>query len=149
MILRAAQPADLPTARELLTATELPSEGLEEQFGSGYVIAEQDGVTSGMAGIELYDSFGLLRSVAVSSAARGRGIGERLVRDRLAWAAQHGVRAVYLLTIAAAAYFQRIQFSIVDRRNLPTAIRQSREFVSVCPDNAIAMKWELFPDKEG
>ena len=66
-------------------------------------------------------------------------MGARLVRDRLAWAASASLPRVYLLTIGAAAYFERHGFARVDRSAAPAAIRACPEFTSLCPQSAVLM----------
>ncbi|MEZ0334635.1 MAG: arsenic resistance N-acetyltransferase ArsN2 [Gemmatimonadales bacterium] len=131
---------DLATIRRLLREAELPTDGLEEQFGPGYAVAMDEGAVIGAAGVERYGRFGLLRSVVVIPEARSRGAAELLVRDRLAWAGTEGLEAVYLLTTTAARYFGRLGFENVERDALPVEIRDSREFASLCPSTAVAMR---------
>ncbi len=137
--LRAARAEDLEDVRRLLSEVELPLEGLEDQFGASYAVAEAGGRLLGVAGIEVFGTHGLLRSVAVDPAARGRGAGDALVRDRIVWAEAEGLVALYLLTTTAADYFPRFGFAPVERAQLPAAIQASREFSSVCPTSAAAM----------
>ncbi len=120
----------------LLAAAGLPLDGLADQFPAGFAVAEAGGGLAGAAGIERHGDDGLLRSVVVSPEWRGRGLGARLVRDRLAWAAAQGLRTVYLLTTTAPAYFPRLGFRVAERADVPTAVQASREFAGVCPASA-------------
>lgn len=139
--LRAATEADLAGVRRLLAEASLPQDGLEEFFPAAYVIAVYvDGGLVGVAGLETHGAHGLLRSVAVRPSARGRGIGEALVRDRLARALTRRLIAVHLLTTTAGAYFRRFGFEPVERGSLPPEIRCSVEFTRACPDTAVAMR---------
>lgn len=140
MKVRTVTSDDLATIRRLLREAELPTDGLEEQFGPGYAVAMDEGAVIGAAGVERYGRFGLLRSVVVIPEARSRGAAELLVRDRLAWAGTEGLEAVYLLTTTAARYFGRLGFENVERDALPVEIRDSREFASLCPSTAVAMR---------
>jgi len=140
MKVRTVTSDDLATIRRLLREAELPTDGLEEQFGPGYAAAMDEGAVIGAAGVERYGRFGLLRSVVVTPEARSRGAAELLVRDRLAWAGTEGLEAVYLLTTTAARYFGRLGFENVERDALPVEIRDSREFASLCPSTAVAMR---------
>ncbi|HEU5041657.1 MAG TPA: GNAT family N-acetyltransferase [Gemmatimonadales bacterium] len=81
-----------------------------------------------------------MRSVATDPRHRGRGIAEALVRNRLAWAGTEGLDGVYLLTTTAASYFPRLGFERVERDDLPIEIKESKEFVGVCPASAVAMR---------
>ena len=142
MKIRSAQPEDLDVVRKLLVDAELPTDGLEDQFGPSYAVAvvEDDAGVIGAAGVERYGRFGLLRSVVVAGEARNQGVAELLVRDRMAWAATEGLDSVYLLTTTAARYFTRLGFEELDRDELPLEIRESPEFSTACPATAIAMR---------
>ena len=143
MQIRSATSDDLPVVSRLLEEAHLPLDGLEEQWGPGYAVAEDAGNVVGAAGIERYGRFGLLRSVVTAPQARGRGIADTLVRNRLAWAGTEGLEGVYLLTTTAAEYFPRLGFEPVERNSLPIEIRDSREFTSACPSSAVAMRCGL------
>lgn len=142
-VLRPATAADLEAVAALLRGASLPTDGLDEQFGDGYAIAECDGVAVGAEGIEVYDAAGLLRSAVVDPAWRGRGVGDALTRDRLAWAAARGLREVWLLTTTAADYFPRFGFARASRDEAPEAMQRSREFAEACPASAVAMRLPL------
>jgi N-acetylglutamate synthase-like GNAT family acetyltransferase/SAM-dependent methyltransferase len=149
--IRPARAADFESVRALLRAAALPLEGLETQFGDGYAIAEAQGSLVAVAGVERYGNDGLLRSAAVDPAWRGRGLGQALVRDRIAWARARGLDALYLLTTTAADFFRRSGFAPATRESAPEAIRASREFAQVCPSSAAFMQLPLrvLPQRSG
>jgi N-acetylglutamate synthase-like GNAT family acetyltransferase len=140
MRIRTATDADLQSVYRLLQKASLPTDGLEEQFGPGYAVALEGDQIVGAAGIERYGRSGLLRSVVTAAEARGRGIAEALTRNRLDWAATEGLDMVYLLTTTAAGYFPRLGFEPVDRTEVPAEVQASREFSSICPASAVAMR---------
>jgi N-acetylglutamate synthase-like GNAT family acetyltransferase len=82
---------------------------------------------------------GLLRSVAVAGDERGRGTGARLVERALSNALGRGLHTVTLLTTTAADYFPRFGFREVGRDDVPSSVRASDEFRSVCPSTATVM----------
>lgn len=139
---RAAQREDRATVATLLQAAELPTDGLEDQFDA-FSVAVDGGQVIGAAGIERYGDYGLLRSAVVSSAARGRGVGEALVLDRIDWSMRAGLQALYLLTTTAADYFARFGFTVADRAVVPTEVQASKEFASICPSTATVMRLSL------
>lgn len=141
--LRRATDRDLDTCRTLLATCELPTRGLERDFPSGYVVADAGGELVGCAGVEHYDGVGLLRSVAVASAARESGLGGRLVHDCVTRARERGMTSLWLLTTTAPAFFRRIGFATVDRLEAPVALRASEEFADVCPASAFCMLLRL------
>jgi len=140
---RAARPEDMAAVERLLAAAHLPADGLAEQFGPAYAVAEVDGAIVGAEGIEQYGDAGLLRSAVVRDDWRGRGVGDLLTRDRLAWAEQAGLQELWLLTNTAADYFPRFGFARADRAAAPDAVQASREFAEACCASAIAMRLTL------
>lgn len=139
MTLRPARAADRTHVEALLAASNLPADGLSHAWPDGYVVAEGADGICGVAGVERYEGSGLLRSVAVRPALRGSGLGDALVRDRLAWAAAQRLAAVYLLTTTAAAWFPRYGFVPVSRDDVPAPVLASVEFASACPASAAVL----------
>jgi len=141
---RQAASRDLPPARRLLTETGLPVDGLEDQFEDGCAVAVAPGLGGrdcvvGLAGLETYGRHGLLRSVVVDPAWRGRGIASALVKDRLERARAAGLEAVWLLTDTAPGYFSRFGFVKTDRDKAPADLERSPEFSGACPRTATLM----------
>ena len=141
--IRPATASDLEAVKGLLRGARLPLDGLEEQFGDGYAIAECGGAAIGAEGIEVHGDAGLLRSAVVDAAWRGNGVGDALTQDRLAWAARHGLREVWLLTTTAADYFPRFGFARAARDAAPAPMQRSREFADACPASAVVMRRSL------
>ena len=129
--------------RDLLAAAKLPLDGLNEQFGERYAVAEADGLIVGAEGIEVYGRWGLLRSAVVAPGHRGTGLGLRLTGDRIAWARAQQLEALYLLTTTAAPFFARLGFVEVPRTTAPAAVQASREFATACPASATCMRLPL------
>lgn len=123
----------------LLLDAGLPVAGLTEQFPSAYVVARTDAALLAVAGLEPYGSAGLLRSLAVAERARSKGLGRRLVEDRLSAAHALGLERVFLLTTTAAAYFERLGFERVRRDTAPAELAASTEFAHACPASAVCM----------
>lgn len=143
LTIRTAQPSDQEAVAELLRAAGLPTDGLGDQFGSGYAVAELAGSVVGAEGIEVYEHAGLLRSAVVASAYRGQRVGDRLTANRLAWARAQGLREVWLLTTTAERWFPRFGFEPALRRDAPAALQASPEFAGACPASAVAMRLTL------
>ena len=141
--IRPAAIADLSAVETALRDSELPLDGLRDQFGDGYAVAEANGQLIGVEGIEVHGGDGLLRSAAVVSTGRGTGGGDARPRDRIEWARRRGLQSLYLLTTTAGEYFPRFGFSIVDRESAPEPVRQSREFSEACPSTALFMALPL------
>ena len=141
--IRAATQGDLGAVESALRHSDLPLDGLDDQFGDGYAVAESDGPVIGVEGLEVYGNDGLLRSAAVVSGWRGKGVGDALTRDRIEWARQRGLRSLYLLTTTAGDYFPRFGFTRADRETAPDAVRRSKEFSEACPSTALFMTLPL------
>jgi N-acetylglutamate synthase-like GNAT family acetyltransferase len=134
-----ATAADLDAVQALLLAAGLPLGGLERDFPGGFVVVRAGGSVVGCAGVERYGEDGLLRSVAVADAARGRGLGGRMVADRRAFARAGGLRTLYLLTPDAAGFFARAGFTLLPRDAASPEIRASFEFTALCPAATVCM----------
>ncbi len=141
--IRGALASDLERVTALLAAAELPIEGVADQFGAGYAVAEEAGQLVGAIGIERYGAYGLLRSAVVAAAQRGKGIGEALVLERFDWSMRQGIQVLYLLTTTAADYFPRFGFQPIARAEVPVEVQGSREFSSICPATATVMQLTL------
>lgn len=137
--IEAAREGDRATVLALLAASALPTSDIDEQFPSAFVVARDGDAVVGAAAIELHGPDALLRSVAVRPDARSRGVGARLVKDRVDHARAQGVRTVALLTTSAAVFFERLGFRATDRRSLSDEICRSSEFSSVCPSSATCL----------
>lgn len=128
-----------PKVKRLLAACQLPTSDLdparlEHFFGCG-----PQAEPKGVVGVELHGEFGLLRSLAVDQTARKRGCGSRLLEAAEQHAAANGVRALYLLTSTAQAFFRAHGYAQVERDAVPEAIRGTSEFARLCPASAIVM----------
>ncbi|MEW6638353.1 MAG: arsenic resistance N-acetyltransferase ArsN2 [Actinomycetota bacterium] len=133
---------DLPEILTLLRSCGLPQEGLEDHLETTLVVRSEERVV-GCAALETYARAALLRSVAVERDRRGEGLGLRLAEATLDLARRLGVREVYLLTETADGLFSRLGFEPVSRREVPSPVQGSVEFVSACPASARAMARRL------
>lgn len=130
---------DGPAIVRLLAASGLPEVGILDHLETAYV-ARNKATLLGCAALEVYDDGVLVRSVAVAPAARGLGLGERLVRTVLDRARQLGAPAVFLLTTTAERYFPRFGFTRVGRADVPPGVQQSVEFQGACCASAVVMR---------
>ncbi|MFD0793722.1 arsenic resistance N-acetyltransferase ArsN2 [Mucilaginibacter litoreus] len=135
------KPAELykDDALILLLTENLPAVDFTAITGDFYV-ALSDNKTIGVIGLEVYSNYGLLRSLAVSTLYRNKGIASQLVKHIEELAANKGLVALYLFTTTAKDYFKRIGYEHIARMDLPEAIKTSDEFTHLCPDTAIAMQ---------
>ncbi len=138
--LRAANAQDLPRVHALLTANQLPLDGVAESLEC-FVVAEHEGALVGVAGTERCGAgqHALLRSVAVADAWKGKGLGRALVSRAIADAESRGAQALYLLTTTAEHYFPSFGFRQTDRAAVPAEVQATVEFASACPASAVVM----------
>jgi amino-acid N-acetyltransferase len=127
-------------AQRLLLACNLPIDDLHEPANQlrlfGY---RHDGQLHGLVGLEMHGPEVLLRSLAVTDAARGQGLGAILLAHAEQYAAVQGARAIYLLTTTAEAFFTQHGYECVERVNAPLAIARTRQFAGLCPAAAAFM----------
>lgn len=138
VILRSARPEDYTTVVALLESARLPVAGVDEWF-TRFIVAEDDGRIVGVAGLEVYGTDGLLRSVAVADAWRGHGLGSALTNEVLRAATRDGITAVYLLTQTAETFFPRYGFRRITREEASDAVKASLEFRELCPVSSAVM----------
>lgn len=138
-----ATSGDRAALESLLVEANLPLDGLDDAFPDGFALARLDGAIVGAAGVERWGEHALLRSVAVAPAQRGRQLAEALVADRIAWARSHVAGAIYLLTLSADRYFERLGFTRLERAKLPAELAGSTQLAIPVCSTAIAMTRRL------
>lgn len=117
----------------------MPELGVDAWVDNFVIVEDEKGALVGVAGLELYNKSGLLRSVAVDERFRSQGHGQVLVESVVRNAKARGVKALYLLTDNASAYFERLGFRVVNREDIDEAVKTSVEFTEMCQD-ATAMR---------
>ncbi len=129
---------DLADILRLLEACELPGAGVDGHLAH-FFVARSNGALIGVVGVEPAGEYGLLRSLAVAPAARREGIARMLCARAAGHAAEQRMRALYLLTTTAVAFFSKLGFAAIPRHAAPDAIRETLEFSALCPDSAVVM----------
>jgi amino-acid N-acetyltransferase len=138
---------DQAAVAELLSLNDLPAIDLGE-VEEAWVV-ELDGALVGCVALERYGDTGLLRSLAVSPTARGRGVGGNLVDTVVTYAAEFGMTRVALLTLDSQGFFARHRFRLTNRAALGGPILDSWEFRHHGCDGAHVMVRELDPEVDG
>jgi protein-tyrosine-phosphatase/N-acetylglutamate synthase-like GNAT family acetyltransferase len=141
--LRAARADDLEPVHALAASSELPVDGIADQFPGAYVVALRGDAVVGAAGLETHGASGVLRSVVVAPSERGTGLGVALTADRIVAARARGLDAVYLLTTTAADFYDRFGFRPFARADVPAAVAACPEFASICPSSAACRRLAL------
>jgi len=127
----------------LLISAGLPVSDLGQAQGLQLFGTRIDGRLVGVVGVEIHGTAGLLRSLAVGKTQRAKGYGRGLVVCAEQWARQQGVKALYLLTIDAAAFFTRLGYQEIARSEAPAAIIRTAQFAGLCPSSAHCMRKPL------
>lgn len=124
---------------ELLSQCELPSSDLQKTNLETFLGCGDEGNPSGIVALEQHGDYGLLRSLAVAPEARNLGCAKRLVSKAEESARTRGIKGIYLLTNTAEQFFAKLGYSEVQRQSVPSAIKNTAEFSSLCPDSATVM----------
>lgn len=136
----------LAALRRLLRDENLPVSDLANSPALKLYACGDGNRLSGVVGLEHYGETALLRSLAVAAAARRQGVGAALLAYAETRARAGGARDIYLLTTTAEAFFARRGYARSERSSAPQAIRDTREFTSLCPGNAVLMRKALTGD---
>ena len=131
--------SDLLDVIDLLKSSKLPYQDIQLKDNIMIAYHDDNGDLIGSGGLEFYNSFALLRSVAVDESQRGKSFGKYIVKDLLDRAKSKSVKAVFLLTETAHDFFIQRGFVDTTRENGPAELKQSSEFKSLCPVSACCM----------
>lgn len=140
--LRSASQADIEPMTSLLAKCGLATEDVTEILDS-FQIALCDGRIVGCAAAERRGHSIVIRSVAVESGYRDRGVASRLVEKLLVRARGTEVRHVFLLSASAPSYFARWGFCHIPFDKAPSEVQASREFSNAAQSSALCMYCEL------
>lgn len=141
-----ASAADLGEILSLLSAVDLPHEGVAEHLGGFLVARGGNGRLVGTVGVERHGSTGLLRSAAVAPDTQGTGLGSCLTSAALKRAAGEGVEKVVLLTTTARDFFgRRFGFAVADRADFDEQLACSAEWGLPRCSSAVCMSLDLKP----
>jgi glycerol 3-phosphatase-2 len=149
---------DLPAARfrratqdeagriaKLLAESGLSAEGVADRI-DGTIVSRGDTPSQDVdatACLQREDGYGILRSVAVRTSLRRKGLGILAVAAAIEEARGAGIRHVSLFTETAKAFFERLGFHNVEREDLPHPVRSSSHAAEECAESATAMVRDL------
>ncbi|MHA2364744.1 MAG: arsenic resistance N-acetyltransferase ArsN2 [Candidatus Hodarchaeales archaeon] len=111
----------------LLKEVNLPKEGISDHFHN-FFIAKNDDQLVGVAGLEIYENMGLIRSVAVHPSYQGKGLGKQLVDKVHSHAKANEIEEIYLLTDTADKFFSKLDYKAIPREKADPLVQQSTEF---------------------
>lgn len=136
-----ATQGDLPAIELLLTEAGLPTDVAPHL--DDFLVARHEGTVMGCTGMEVQGADALFRSLAVSPAYRGAGVGRRLYEALVERARAKGIERAYLLTTTIAPLAEAWGFRAIDRDRVPAAIRETTQFQGACCASAVAMWLDL------
>lgn len=137
-----AKTSDLEALYNLLKLVDLPIEGIEETIDHFLLLKRQTDTKEeiiGCVGLEKYEQFALLRSAAIHPDHQGKKYGKQLTLAIVAYAKLVGVEQLYLLTDTAEQFFKKMGFFTIERSQVPSIVKTSIEFVSLCDEKATVM----------
>lgn len=117
----------------LLSANALPIADVSVSSPLWFFGIRDGGALVAVIGLELDPPFGLLRSLAVRSTFRKRGLARELVSFAESWSAAQGVESLFLLTTTADQFFLGLGYSLASRADAPSVIQATSQFSGLCP----------------
>jgi amino-acid N-acetyltransferase len=136
-----ARAEDLSELQALLAEAELPAD--VEGHRDDFLVARHEKKVVGCVGMEVRGSDALFRSLAVTPAYRGIGLGQRLYTALEELARRKGVKRAYLLTTTVEPLAESWGFRRLDRDQVPPAIQETSEFRGGCCASAVPMWKDL------
>lgn len=141
--MRPAHREDMAAVRRMLGITSLEEPARDEQFGTFYVLRNEDG-TVGCVSLEVLGDDAILRALSVDPKFRGAGYGWMLADMAVSQARWRGVRRIYLLTETASDFFAaKFGFRVVDRSTLSRQVAASETFTQPAGAQQVAMRLDL------
>jgi amino-acid N-acetyltransferase len=134
-----ASASDLEDVVGLLDAAQLPHQDVTAELLAHFLLVRGRGALIGVIGLEPLGRVGLLRSLAVASQERGRGLGIALTHALERRARGLGIEDLYLLTTTADRFFAKLGYRRVPRADAPPEIQRTTEFRELCADSSILM----------
>jgi len=147
MKIEQAKPEYEAQIKQLLAACDLPYEDIRSSLLRHFWIAGEIKSLTGVVGLEILGKNALLRSLAVATHARGKGLGKQLTAKAEQHAQNSQVDTLYLLTLTAPEFFKKLGYQVMKREDAPATLQNTAEFQSICPVSATCMTKSLNPDQ--
>jgi amino-acid N-acetyltransferase len=135
--------ASLDEIISVLTCCDLPVAGIAAASPPQFFGCRVAGAVVAVIGLEQFQSVGLLRSLAVTSSYRGRGLAQELVRYVESFAVSRGVESLFLLTTTAESFFIKLGYRLTSRQEAPQAIQLTPQFSGLCPSSSAFLSKHL------
>lgn len=141
MKMRAAVDNDLVGIRSLLATCELPTEDVTTALLPGFLVSvDEEGAVVGSVCLEPLGAHALLRSLAVAMHLCATGLGTSLLLAIERDARAYSYASLWLLTTSARQFFEHHGYSAVERSNVPDEVRETAQFIRLCPSTAVCMR---------
>jgi amino-acid N-acetyltransferase len=124
---RRGRPEAVPELARVIAEAKLPAFFIEE-FAGGFAFAEQDGRMIAAGGMEVYESYGFLRSIAVDERARGLGLGRKIADLLRADAKASGLDHLFLYTQDAYTFWKHLGYVDVAFDAWPAAMHECWQY---------------------
>jgi N-acetylglutamate synthase-like GNAT family acetyltransferase len=121
----------------------LPADDIDDPYVLLWRFETHEDVPVGFGGLEIYGYDALLRSIVTLPPLRQVGMGAAIVAALEGEAHARRCGKVYLLTTSQADFFARLGYAPCRRDDVPEAIRESRQFATLCPADATPMVKQL------
>ena len=137
-----ARPTDAAAVEALLAGVGLSATEAGASIAEGWtvILAPSDAPLATAAVVPLDAEWGLLCSVATDPSHRGAGFGSLAVAAAAARARERGLRSLALFTESAERFFAQLGFHPVDRADLPTPVRATRQAVECASATAMTRR---------
>ena len=140
------RPGEEQTVIDLIGQAGLTTEDLNPAKLVHFIVARRGDSIVGTAGLEPDGRDALVRSLVVIEPQRRQAVANRLVAAIERYARSHGIEALYLLTMDAAAFFAKQGYQPFDRLNAPAGLQATEEFRTLCPATAQCLYKRLTPE---
>ncbi len=134
---------NLKDLRVLLLAEALPVETILSAPVQFYEIVTDTGARIGWGGLEIYGDHAVVRSVVIKSVLRKTGAGRVLIKSLIHEARALGLKKLWLLTISAEVFFEKMGFKHALRTDAPKDIQNCEEFTWAHNETAHCMNLKL------
>ena len=139
------RPGEEQNVIDLVGQAGLTTEDLNPHKLVHFIVARRGASIVGTVGLELAGPGALVRSLVVIETQRRQAVATRLVAAIERYARSHGIAALYLLTMDAAAFFAKQGYQAFDRQSVPAGLQATAEFSTLCPATAQCLCKRLTP----
>lgn len=129
--------------RKFLSDCGLPTADISLAAPPLFFGVSESGLLVAIVGLQLFGSVGLLRSLAVLPAYRGKKIAMELVAFAEEYALTHNTKELFLLTETAEPFFSKLGYRAASRSEAPDAIRSTSQYSGLCPASSAFLSKRL------